>query len=141
MIIVEMYKCHCFSVYIANLHDNLCQMLKTNFMSFPNEGLASKALKIVWVVKISCFMQEQTGVNVRWLLFRGLFHCVKSVQIRSFFWSVFSRIRTEYGEIQTRKNSVFGHFLRSVFFHKCKNTVENKLLKTLGVTGSNETGR
>ena len=25
-------------------------------------------------------------------------HCVKSVQIRSFFWSVFSRIRTEYGE-------------------------------------------
>ena len=26
-------------------------------------------------------------------------HCVKSVQIRIFFWSVFSRIRTEYGEI------------------------------------------
>ena len=26
--------------------------------------------------------------------------CVKSVQIRSFFWSVFSRIRTEYGEIR-----------------------------------------
>ena len=26
-------------------------------------------------------------------------HCVKRVQIRSFFWSVFSRIRTEYGEI------------------------------------------
>ena len=29
--------------------------------------------------------------------------CVKSVQIRSFFWSIFSRI-------WTRKNSVFGHF-------------------------------
>ena len=27
------------------------------------------------------------------------FHCVKSVQIRSFFWSIFSRILTEYGEI------------------------------------------
>ena len=26
-------------------------------------------------------------------------HYVKSAQIRSFFWSVFSRIRTEYGEI------------------------------------------
>ena len=26
-------------------------------------------------------------------------HCVKSGQIQSFFWSVFSRIRTEYGEI------------------------------------------
>ena len=28
-------------------------------------------------------------------------HCVKSVQIRSYFWSVFSRIRTEYGEIRS----------------------------------------
>ena len=26
-------------------------------------------------------------------------HCVKYVQIRSFFWSVFSWIRTEYGDI------------------------------------------
>ena len=26
-------------------------------------------------------------------------HCVNSVQIRSFFWSVISRIRTDYGEI------------------------------------------
>ena len=53
-------------------------------------------------------------------------HCVKSVQIRSFFWSVFSCIRTEYGDLRSGspysvrmqentdpKNSVFGHFLRS----------------------------
>ena len=26
-------------------------------------------------------------------------HCMKSVQLRSFFWSVFSRIWTQYGEI------------------------------------------
>ena len=52
---------------------------------------------------------------------------MKSVQKRSFFWSEFSHIRTEYGEIavflriqtkcgqkRTRKNSVFGHFSRSV---------------------------
>ena len=26
-------------------------------------------------------------------------YCLKSVQIRSFFWSVFSRIRTEYGDL------------------------------------------
>ena len=32
--------------------------------------------------------------------------CVESVQIRSFFWS-------EYGKIRTRKNYVFGHFSRS----------------------------
>ena len=35
---------------------------------------------------------------------------MKSVLIRSFFWSVFSRIRTEYGEIL-----VFGNFWRSDF--------------------------
>ena len=40
-------------------------------------------------------------------------HCVKGVQIRSFCWSVFSRIQSECGEIRTRKNSVFGHFSRS----------------------------
>ena len=42
-------------------------------------------------------------------------HCVKSVQIRSFFWSVFTYIRTEIQmqKIRSRKNSVFGHFSRS----------------------------
>ena len=29
----------------------------------------------------------------------GLIHCVKSVQIGSYFWSVFSCIRTEYGDL------------------------------------------
>ena len=29
------------------------------------------------------------------------YHCVKNVQILSFFWSVFSHIRTEYGEIRS----------------------------------------
>ena len=27
-----------------------------------------------------------------------------------FFWSIFSRVWTEYGKIRTRKNSIFGHF-------------------------------
>ena len=53
---------------------------------------------------------------------------MKSVQIRCMFWSVFSRIRTEYGEIRSispysarmwentdQNNSQYGHFLRSVF--------------------------
>ena len=32
----------------------------------------------------------------------GLKHCVKSVQIGSFFWSVFSRIWNEYGDLQSK---------------------------------------
>ena len=48
----------------------------------------------------------------------GSLHLVKSVQIRSYFWSVFYsvnlRIQPEYREIRTRYNSVFGHFWRSI---------------------------
>ena len=48
------------------------------------------------------------------------YHCAKkSLQIRSFFWSVFSGIWTEYGKIRTRKSSVFGHFSRSASVLKC----------------------
>ena len=46
--------------------------------------------------------------------FRGIFHDVKSVQIRSSFWSVFSVIRTEYGKIRNRRNYVSRHFPRNV---------------------------
>ena len=54
-----------------------------------------------------------------WMTFKWDYHCVKSVQIGSLFWSVFSCIRTEFGdlrskspcsvrikEIRTRKNSI-----------------------------------
>ena len=41
------------------------------------------------------------------------FHCVKSVQIRSFFWSVLNRrIQSKYSKTRTRKNLVFGQFSR-----------------------------
>ena len=45
-------------------------------------------------------------------------HCVKSVQIRSFFWSAFSRIRTEYGEIRS---------ISPYLFPKRENTDQKKL--------------
>ena len=45
-------------------------------------------------------------------------HCVKSVQIRSFFWSVFACI-------WTRKNSVFGHFSRSAKYGEILDKVES----------------
>ena len=54
------------------------------------------------------------------------FHCAKSVQVWSVFLSLFSRNWTEYreirsiqskcGKMQTRKNSVFRHFSRSVLY-------------------------
>ena len=49
----------------------------------------------------------------RHLLF---YHCVKSVRIRSYFWSIFSCIRTEYRKIAAWNNSVFCEFrLRNKF--------------------------
>ena len=45
-------------------------------------------------------------------------HCVKSVQIRSFFWSIFSCIRTEYGG--SRSKSLYSVLIR-------ENTDQKKL--------------
>ena len=45
------------------------------------------------LVKFRYFMQWEKQMTMRFQ------HCVKSVQIRSFFWSVFSCIRTEYGDL------------------------------------------
>ena len=59
-------------------------------------------------------------------------HFIKSVQIRSFLWSVFSRIQTKYGDLLCKsryfvrmrentdqKNSEFGHFSSSAGGSPC----------------------
>ena len=46
-------------------------------------------------------------------IFRILTYCVKSDQIRSFLWSVFPRIQSEYEKIRSTKNFVFAHFSNS----------------------------
>ena len=51
-------------------------------------------------------------------------HCVKNVQMWSFFWSVFSCIQSDYRKIRTRKNSVLGHFSCSVSQGKFKTLLE-----------------
>ena len=62
----------------------------------------------------------QRGIGLINLLplsfFSNTFHCVKSVQTRSYFLFIFSCIQTEYRKIRTRNNSVFGHFLCSVYY-------------------------
>ena len=58
-------------------------------------------------------------------------HYVKSVQIRSFFWTVSSCVWTEYGKIETRKNSVFGNFSRSGKIKTIGNTKKGKNKKRL----------
>ena len=62
--------------------------------------------------QINSHSKSQTNLllQISWTLSRKItsqclrcwrIHCVKIVQIRSYFWSVFSLIRTEYGEIRS----------------------------------------
>ena len=44
------------------------------------------------------------------------------------FWSVFSRIWTEYGKIRSRKKSLFGHFLRSAIYDLDRSNKERIIL-------------
>ena len=80
-----------------------------------------RKLGVVPSTKQNWLQSVYTLLKVTWfptflILSNGLLHCVKSVQIRSYFWSVFSRMRTEYREILcTRNNSIFGHFPRSAY--------------------------
>ena len=73
-----------------------------------------------------------TDYSYTCIFFYGLkhWHCLKSVQIRSFFWSVIPCIWTKYGDLRTKflysvwmrentdqKNSVFGNFSRSAGYY------------------------
>ena len=51
-----------------------------------------------WKIKFKIFEFVINSRLKTFLCFKRL-HCVKSVQIRSYFWFVFSYIRTEYGDL------------------------------------------
>ena len=66
------------------------------------------------VFKNCCFCQINSPDFHKWKQnFGDSVHCVKSVLIRSLFWSIFSRIQSKYGKIRTSRNSTFGLFSRS----------------------------
>ena len=48
---------------------------------------------------------------------KKMLHCVKRVQIGSYFWFIFSCIQSEYRKIRTRNNCLFGDFPRSAPFY------------------------
>ena len=75
---------------------------KKKFRSFP---------LVLILAKLSLKLQKKN--NISKVTFQRAIHCVKSIQIRSFFWSVFSRIQSKYGKIRTRIIFVFAQFSRS----------------------------
>ena len=81
------------------------QNVSKNKSSAPGVNKSIKNLEIEWIGSTEC-------------LFLGQSQCVKSVQIRNFFWSVFSCIWTEYDDLLRK-------FLYSVQVQK--NTDQKKL--------------
>ena len=116
--------------------------LTTNYLCIRTCGHTG-TIPWKWEIWKQCFLLDQRAwfFNVYRDVIRTLsdiydrIHCVKNVQIQSYFWSVFSYIWTEYGDllsiqseyrkIRTRNNSAFGHFSHSgysatktLYFHK-----------------------
>ena len=83
-------------------------LIQHNDMYFEREivDIYSKITQILNILKSWNFKCQKIKIHL-------IIHFVKSVQIRSFFWSVSSCIQYEYRKIRTRKNSVFWHFSRT----------------------------
>ena len=76
-------------------------------------------IKEIRTVQVKHWLKRRNDLGVYNTLLRELRmedegeHCVKSVQIQSYFWSVFSCIQSGSRKIRSRNNSVFRHFSRS----------------------------
>ena len=63
--------------------------------------IREKLLEILTVPVISTTAAETHDILNQVSFTFHLHHCVKKFQIKRFFWSIFSRIRTEYGGIRS----------------------------------------
>ena len=76
--------------------------LPNKYNKLPNKVTKMDIWQLFWNPLYNCFQESHiifwtntwANSNLQYHI-----HCVKRVQMRSFFWSVFSRVRTEYGEI------------------------------------------
>ena len=91
----------------------------------------------------SYWILSQNGMgNWLWSYHSWDIHCVKSIQIRSFFLSVFSRILTEYGEtsylfVFSPNGGKYGPVKSSVFGQFFKPLLWVEVLKKIAVSPNN----
>ena len=72
-------------------------------------------------VKVKCLVNERYYIRNCLVSKRNTIRtCTLRKKCLKFFLFVLSRIWTEYRKIRTRKNSVFGHFLRSISCSNCR---------------------
>ena len=99
----------------------LCLMKNNLDHLFPQIWISAFAVSLLLKLPV----RKLEPIFVLWKI-----RCLKCVQIRSLFWSLFSRIQCECGKIRTRKNPVFGHFSRSdlsskITFYLNKSTIRS----------------
>ena len=100
---------------------NNCRTQKSRNFIFKCEKMNQPALNLEYNLEIAIgefifYYMINPSTNLKRQFLKCSTHCVKSVQIRIFFWSAYSvslRIQSECGKMRTRKKSVFGHFSRS----------------------------
>ena len=99
---------HCLLIIIISEFQYVCP----NLMPLQKEGTSYWRIRTIQTFKYKKFLlKSRQNRKLRQIL--RIPHCVKSVQIRSYFWSIISCICTEYTKIRTTNNSIFGHFSRS----------------------------
>ena len=107
-----------FHILVGDHHLIIKETSSTSYADGLIPFFASECVLLLWI-------KYHSKLN-----FKNIFlhtHCVKSVQIQSFFWFVFSRIRTEYGEIRSisiysvrvRESTDQNLLLSSVIFYSC----------------------
>ena len=87
---------------MGTLTRNLLMNFKKSPLKHPPSGLENqnfpaKFVNIIWLPYCNYTTCVANLLSTFYIM--ETLHCVKSAQKRSFFWSVFSRIRTEYREI------------------------------------------
>ena len=81
-------------IFLSNLAETSCILDYAGKLHAVNSP--SYLFVVNKIIYEHCLIEIYSFYIIKWS------HCVKSVQIRSFFWPVFSCIRTEYGELRNK---------------------------------------
>ena len=114
----------CFPGFIGELAFWNHHLIKLVLIIVNSENLyhvffvEKKYFSWVFLQVLFIFTQMKYSNFLQYFLWKKkMLHCVKRVQIGSYFWFIFSCIQSEYRKIRTRNNCLFGHFPRSAPFY------------------------
>ena len=101
------------SMYSFTFDSILLRLLRIPFFISSDKSLSNKVATIVFSVKNfpKWHLRQNLECECNWYVV----HCVKSVQIRSYFWSVFSCIHTEYRDLLRILFFSMIHFVKQTF--------------------------